>query len=176
MGNVHPLNEGLLSSGHLPGCVGTGGYSGEPQSLDSALKRARLEHAYPWLPQQSESEHSVSFTSPLGSNSSLREETHTGVDMTGGQRGLRRNLDKDPVLSSLSIISTARPGSRGLEAGWGWLKQGVSPGPDPLPPALPGVQGTDALSPPQLFLSQMGETTCTWLFSSWTVLRMKPEE
>ena len=104
MGNVHPLNEGLLSSGHLPGCVGTGGYSGEPQSLDSALKRARLEHAYPWLPQQSESEHSVSFTSPLGSNSSLREETHTGVDMTGGQRGLRRNLDKDPVLSSLSIF------------------------------------------------------------------------
>lgn len=90
MGNVHPLNEGLLSSGHLPGCVGTGGYSGEPQSLDSALKRARLEHAYPWLPQQSESEHSVSFTSPLGSNSSLREETHTGYTMREGGKGKGR--------------------------------------------------------------------------------------
>ena len=59
-------------------------------------------------------------------------------------------MDKDPVLSSLSIISTTQSGSRGLEAGWGWLKQGVSPGPDPLPPALPGVQETDALSPSAL--------------------------
>lgn len=79
-------------------------------------------------------------------------------------------MDKDPVLSSLSIIRNTQPGSRGLEAEWGWLKQGVSPGWDPLPPALPGMQETDALSPPQLCLGQMGETTCTWLFSSWTLL------
>lgn len=81
---------------------------GDEADLNSALIEGK---AGVWAPQESHFELLISSTCALGFNFLPREETNTGVVMTGVCKGL---TDKDPMLSS-----STQPGSRGPEAGVG---------------------------------------------------------